>query len=242
MSDENTARHAECTVEFDGVDITSSIKPYLLSLTFTDNEEDASDDLQIKLQDREGVWMTDWLQKMLDGDVSAASSDGYKVGDVVQFLGGPHYKASTDKKANGTPKAGPAKITIIKQGALHPYHVIHTDGTSRVYGWVDASEISGKSGGSSSGSTAGTSWYGGHDYSNVYDYSYYRSQNADLRAAFGNDANAYLKHFVDYGMAEGRQGRASFNVYTYRDEHPELWEKFGDNLRGYYLWACGIPQ
>ena len=116
MSDENTARHAECTVEFDGVDITSSIKPYLLSLTFTDNEEDASDDLQIKLQDREGVWMTDWLQKMLDGDVSAASSDGYKVGDVVQFLGGPHYKASTDKKANGTPKAGPAKITIIKQG------------------------------------------------------------------------------------------------------------------------------
>ena len=155
MSDENTARHAECTVEFDGVDITSSIKPYLLSLTFTDNEEDASDDLQIKLQDREGVWMTDWLQKMLDGDVSAASSDGYKVGDVVQFLGGPHYKASTDKKANGTPKAGPAKITIIKQGALHPYHVIHTDGTSRVYGWVDASEISGKSGGSSSGSSEG---------------------------------------------------------------------------------------
>ena len=63
-----------------------------------------------------------------------------------------------------------------------------------------------------------------------------------VRAAFGNDANAYLQHFVNYGMAEGRQGRASFNVYTYRDEHPELWEKFGDNLRGYYLWACGIPQ
>ena len=63
-----------------------------------------------------------------------------------------------------------------------------------------------------------------------------------ITAAFGNDANAYLQHFVNYGMAEGRQGRASFNVYTYRDEHPELWEKFGDNLRGYYLWACGIPQ
>ena len=74
MSDENTARHAECTVEFDGVDITSSIATYLLFLSFTDNEEDASDDLQIKLQDREGVWMTDWLQKMIDGDVSAAST------------------------------------------------------------------------------------------------------------------------------------------------------------------------
>lgn len=156
MSDENTARHAECTVEFNGTDITSSIMPYLLSLSFIDNEEDASDDLQIKLQDRDGIWMESWLQKMIDGDVSAASSDGYKVGDVVQFLGGPHYKASTDKKANGNPKAGPAKITIIKEGALHPYHVIHTDGTSRVYGWVDASEISGKSGGSSSGSSSGS--------------------------------------------------------------------------------------
>ena len=29
-----------------------------------------------------------------------------------------------------------------------------------------------------------------------------------VRAAFGNDANAYLQHFVNYGMAEGRQGRA----------------------------------
>ena len=57
---------------------------------------------------------------------------------------------------NGNPKAGPAKITIIKQGALHPYHVIHTDGTSRVYGWVDASEISGKSGSGSSGSSSGS--------------------------------------------------------------------------------------
>ena len=115
MSDENTARHAECTVEFNGTDITSSIMPYLLSLSFIDNEEDASDDLQIKLQDRDGIWMESWLQKMIDGDVSAASSDGYKVGDVVQFLGGPHYKASTNKKANGNPKAGPAKITIINR-------------------------------------------------------------------------------------------------------------------------------
>lgn len=77
MSDENTARHAECTVEFNGTDITSSIMPYLLSLSFIDNEEDASDDLQIKLQDRDGIWMESWLQKMIDGDVSAASSDGY---------------------------------------------------------------------------------------------------------------------------------------------------------------------
>ena len=34
MSDENTARYAECRVEFNGTDITSSIMPYLLSLSF----------------------------------------------------------------------------------------------------------------------------------------------------------------------------------------------------------------
>ena len=70
MSDENTARHAECRVEFNGADITSSIMPYLLSLSFIDNEEDASDDLQIKLQDRDGIWMESWLQQMIDGDLS----------------------------------------------------------------------------------------------------------------------------------------------------------------------------
>lgn len=89
---------------------------------------------------------------------------------------------------------------------------------------------------------SGSSVLNGYDYSNVYDYTYYRSQNADLRAAFGSDSAAYLAHFIRYGMAEGRQARASFNVYTYRSEHPELWEQFGDDLRAYYLWACGIPQ
>lgn len=36
MSDENTARHAECTVEFDGVDIQRAGGPALTELTGTD--------------------------------------------------------------------------------------------------------------------------------------------------------------------------------------------------------------
>lgn len=61
----------------------------------------------------------------------------YKVGDIVQFLGGPHYVSSTASGSAGNPTAGPAKITIIKNGAKHPYHLIHTNKQSRVYGWVD---------------------------------------------------------------------------------------------------------
>jgi len=68
-------------------------------------------------------------------------SGGYAVGDRVQFLGGPHYAASTSERANGTPAAGAATITIIREGAKHPYHIIHADSSSTVYGWVDESEI-----------------------------------------------------------------------------------------------------
>ncbi|MCC8080177.1 MAG: SH3 domain-containing protein [Oscillospiraceae bacterium] len=69
----SAARRAECEVAFDGADITSSIRPYLLSLTYTDNEEDETDDLQIKLADRENLWREHWLTNAVD---AAASGSG----------------------------------------------------------------------------------------------------------------------------------------------------------------------
>lgn len=66
------------------------------------------------------------------------ASKDYKVGDVVQFNGGYHYVSSTANNPTGSKcSAGPAKITLIAKGAKHPWHLIHTDGSSRVYGWVD---------------------------------------------------------------------------------------------------------
>lgn len=68
----------------------------------------------------------------------AGGSKDYKVGDVVQFNGGYHYVSSAASNPTGSKcKAGPAKITLIAKGAKHPWHLIHTDGSSRVYGWVD---------------------------------------------------------------------------------------------------------
>lgn len=78
-------------------------------------------------------------------------SGSFSVGDIVQFKGGPHYTNANAASAAATVAAGPAKVTAISKGAKHPYHVIHTDGSSSVYGWVNASDIQ-AIGGSSAGS------------------------------------------------------------------------------------------
>lgn len=57
------ARRASVEIMFEGVDITTSIRPYLTSMTYTDSEEDESDSLQIELQDREGLWLESWLNR-----------------------------------------------------------------------------------------------------------------------------------------------------------------------------------
>ena len=74
---------------------------------------------------------------------SSSKKNAHSVGDKVQFTGGPQYVASTAISPTNSPKAGPAKITAIAKGknAKHPYHIIHTDKQSTVYGWVDASQI-----------------------------------------------------------------------------------------------------
>lgn len=76
-----------------------------------------------------------------NGGTTAGTTE-IKVGDVVQFAGGPHYVSATATASSGTPKAGPAKVTAIKRGAKHPYHIIHTTTASAVYGWVDANKVS----------------------------------------------------------------------------------------------------
>lgn len=65
MHKQDQARRTAVEITFDGADITKDIKPYLLSVTYTDNEEDAADDLQIRIQDRDAVWQQSWLEKVI---------------------------------------------------------------------------------------------------------------------------------------------------------------------------------
>lgn len=71
---------------------------------------------------------------------ASASVNTLKVGDIVKFKGGKQY-ASATAITGPTVKAGPAKITALAPGKLHPVHLIHTDSTSGVYGWVSAADI-----------------------------------------------------------------------------------------------------
>lgn len=74
MSDANLARRTETEIFFDGTDITKNIKPYLKSLTYTDNEEGEADDLQLALQDRDGLWLESWLSEAVEAAAAARLS------------------------------------------------------------------------------------------------------------------------------------------------------------------------
>ena len=77
--------------------------------------------------------------------------------------------------------------------------------------------------------------YDGVDYSAVYNYNYYINKYADIKNAFGDDAESTLHHFVTAGMKEGRQACDSFNVIYYKNRYPELRRLFGNDLTKYYM-------
>ena len=76
---------------------------------------------------------------------------------------------------------------------------------------------------------------GGVDYARVYDYNDYVGRYADLKKAFAYDDEAALRHFINNGMREGRQAKASFKVQAYRSRYADLRKAYGSNLKSYYL-------
>lgn len=143
MLEEKSTPKRSLSITAPGIaDVISGIGVYIiipelgLSRTFYVDEdthtfEDNKHTMSLKLN------FANDLSKEEKKDSDTGGKD-YKVGDVVQFKGGPHYVSSSAGSPAGNPKAGPAKITIIAKGAKHPYHLIHTDSSSWVYGWVDS--------------------------------------------------------------------------------------------------------
>lgn len=72
-------------------------------------------------------------------------------------------------------------------------------------------------------------------YTTVFDPTFYATKYPDLKAAFGNDANALFNHFLTNGMKEGRQGNAEFEVNAYRARYADLNAAFGNDLPKYYM-------
>lgn len=97
MSDKSLARRTKVKIYFGGADVTKSIEPYLQSITYIDNEEDECDDIQIKLHDRDNLWVEKWLNNALK-TAAKTSAEGtlYKVtaqtGVAVRKGRGTKYK------------------------------------------------------------------------------------------------------------------------------------------------------
>ncbi|MCL2693957.1 MAG: hypothetical protein FWE60_02490 [Oscillospiraceae bacterium] len=149
MSD--LARRTEVAVRINGVDVSPDIRSHLISLTYTDNEEDKTDDLSIELEDRDRIWLKWFMKREEQPDPSAvpASGSDYKIGDVVMFTGGLHHHTSMGDARGGNRTAGLAVITNIARTAPFPIHVIggayrgNIGGSSNVWGWVTESQIQG---------------------------------------------------------------------------------------------------
>ena len=82
--------------------------------------------------------------------------------------------------------------------------------------------------------TDGITSYNGVDYSLIYNYSNYIANNKDVAQAFPNDDISTLKHFVEFGMKEGRISKDSFNVRAYRAAYPDLRQAFLNDWEKYF--------
>lgn len=132
MSDAMTSRHAVVEINCDGADITNSIRPYLKSVTYTDNEEDEADDLQIRLHDRDDVWLTKWLNDAVDAAASKAAAGDSSAAPTL-------YKVTPAIGLNV--RSGPG-TSYRKYGALVCGTVIEVSGISNGWASIDYGGIS----------------------------------------------------------------------------------------------------
>jgi len=119
MSEQILARRTGIEIAVDGVNITKKIRPYLLGLKYTDCEEGEADDLQLTLQDREGIWAGGWLESMIQ---AAGGAKGLKLkAALVQrnWKGkGDHWLICGTFDLDSVEMSGPSATVILRASAL----------------------------------------------------------------------------------------------------------------------------
>lgn len=90
-------------------------------------------------------------------------------------------------------------------------------------------------------STLGVSATGLKD---IFDADYYAEQYPDLKAAFGNDEAALYKHFLTYGIKEGRVMNPVIDIVKYREQYADLQTAFGDDWDSYikHYFEFGVNE
>lgn len=76
MSSPSLGRRTGHKVSIEGVDVTKYIDQKLMSVQYTDNEEDETDDLQITIEDASYIWLTRYLNYIAEAEAEAAAGDG----------------------------------------------------------------------------------------------------------------------------------------------------------------------
>lgn len=80
--------------------------------------------------------------------------------------------------------------------------------------------------------------HNGINYISVFDPIWYANKWSDLKEVFGYNVVKLFNHFTSFGMSEGRQACADFNVQFYKSNNPDLVNAFGPNLKLYYKHFC----
>lgn len=78
----------------------------------------------------------------------------------------------------------------------------------------------------------------------VFDANYYAEQYKDLKDAFGNNEEALYKHFVEYGLKEGRNMNPIIDIAKYRQQYEDLDKAYGDNWDAYveHYFKYGVKE
>lgn len=69
----------------------------------------------------------------------------------------------------------------------------------------------------------------------TFDADYYYNTYSDLQSAIGYDYNALYRHYIEFGLKEGRSGSAQFNCMTYCNNYIDLRVTFRDDYVAYCL-------
>jgi len=134
MSNKALARRTKISIQIEGADVSGTVENYFLGMTYTDHEEDKTDDLQINLEDRDGVWISE-----LGNEVTAAiiqenweTDGGDKVLDCGIF------------EVDSLDYSGPPGQVTIKATSLPHRASIRSDKKSRGWEKIKLSAIAGE--------------------------------------------------------------------------------------------------
>ena len=78
----------------------------------------------------------------------------------------------------------------------------------------------------------------------IFDPEFYAQSNLDVADSMEPDRDILFRHFLSYGLAEGRSPGLALDVAAYRAAYPDLEEAFGDDWDSYvqHYVAIGIKE